>query len=327
MTPLLKFRVTQHVTDTSTVPSTLRSLPDIGQPTVTRNFSFNFASNHWSINGQQFDPNRIDARPVLGTTEKWVFTNPTDIPHLVHIHDVDQQCISRDGGPCYPYEPMKETWNIGPGETLELKLRFTDHVGIYMLHCHILEHEDDGMMTLFEVVPPLVPTQVVSRKTHGAAGTFDIDLPLAGRVGVECRSGGGTNSHQIVATFPSPVTFVSANVTSGTGTVASTSGNGTTSVTVNLTGVTSGQNLAVTISANGTGNGDLVIPMGVLVGDTNWSRTVSASDVAQTKSQIGQPISATNFRGDINANGALSATDVAIVKASVGASLPPSAQP
>lgn len=152
--PLLKFRVNQHVPDPSTVPATLRQPPDIGQPTVTRNFSFDFTSNHWSINGLTFDPNRIDARPVLGTTEKWVFTNPTGTTHMVHIHDVDQQCVSRDGGPCYPYETMKETWAVTPGETLELKLKFTDHVGIYVMHCHILEHEDDGMMTQFEVVAP-----------------------------------------------------------------------------------------------------------------------------------------------------------------------------
>ena len=57
-------------------------------------------------------------------------------------------------GPCYPYETMKETWSLGSGETLELKLKFTDHIGMYMFHCHILEHEDDGMMTQFEVVAP-----------------------------------------------------------------------------------------------------------------------------------------------------------------------------
>ena len=152
--PLLKFRVSQHSPDTSTVPATLRPLPDIGEPTVTRNFSFDFTSNHWTINGLRFDPNRIDARPVLGTTEKWIFTNPTGTTHMVHIHDVDQQCVSRNGSPCPPYETMKETWSVHPGETLALKLKFTDHTGIYMLHCHILEHEDDGMMTLFEVVAP-----------------------------------------------------------------------------------------------------------------------------------------------------------------------------
>lgn len=155
---LLKFRVTQHVTDNSTIPTKLRLLPDIGEPTVSRNFSFDFTSGHWTINGLSFDPNRIDSRPVLGTTEKWTFTNPTGTTHMVHIHDVSQQCLSRDNGPCYPYEPMKETWLLASGETLELKLKFTDHTGMYMMHCHILEHEDDGMMGQFEVVAPPTPT-------------------------------------------------------------------------------------------------------------------------------------------------------------------------
>jgi FtsP/CotA-like multicopper oxidase with cupredoxin domain len=172
--PLLKFRVNQHVPDTSAIPSTLRQPPDIGQPTVTRNFSFDFTSNHWSINGLTFDPNRIDARPVLGTTEKWVFTNPTGTTHMVHIHDVDQQCISRDGGPCYPYETMKETWAVTPGETLELKLKFTDHTGIYVMHCHILEHEDDGMMTQFEVVAPSAASaQTLNLSTRLEVNTGD----------------------------------------------------------------------------------------------------------------------------------------------------------
>jgi len=152
--PLLKFRVTQHLGDGSTIPSTLRSLPEIGEPTVTRNFSFDRTAGHWTINGLRFDPNRIDAQPVLGTTEKWIFTNPTGMPHTVYMHDVDQQCLSRNGGPCYPYEMMKETWCLGPGETLELKMKFTDHIGKYVFHCHMLEHEDDGMMAQFEVVAP-----------------------------------------------------------------------------------------------------------------------------------------------------------------------------
>ena len=151
-TQLLEFRVTQHVTDDSSIPATLRSLPDIGEPTVTRNWSFDQAGGHWAINGLRYDHNRVDARPVLGTTEKWVFTNPTGQAHTVHVHDVSQECISRDGGACYPYETMKETWYIAPGEVLEVKLKFTDHVGMYMLHCHMVEHEDDGMMTQFEVV-------------------------------------------------------------------------------------------------------------------------------------------------------------------------------
>ncbi|HEY4660156.1 MAG TPA: multicopper oxidase family protein [Terriglobales bacterium] len=153
-TQLLQFRVTQHVTDDSSVPATLRPLPDIGEPSVTRNWSFDRTAGHWTINGLRFDPNRVDANPVLGTTEKWVFTNPTAQPHTVHIHDVSQQCLRRNGGPCFAYETMKETWYLAPGESIEVKLKFTDHLGMYMLHCHMVEHEDDGMMTQFEVVRP-----------------------------------------------------------------------------------------------------------------------------------------------------------------------------
>jgi FtsP/CotA-like multicopper oxidase with cupredoxin domain len=68
------------------------------------------------------------------------------------MHDVYQQCLSRNGGACYPYETMKETWYLDPGETIELKLEFTDYTGMYMLHCHMIEHADDGMMAQFEVI-------------------------------------------------------------------------------------------------------------------------------------------------------------------------------
>ena len=203
--PLLKFRVNHSAIDTSTIPSTLRALPDIGEPTVTRNFSFDRTANHWSINGLTFDPNRIDARPVLGSTEKWVFTNPTGTTHMVHIHDVDQQCISRDGGPCYPYEKMKETWAVAPGETLELKMKFTDHVGKYMLHCHILEHEDDGMMTQFEVVGPTptpAPTTTPGATPPPAASQT---INLSTRVNVETGDSVGIGGFIVTGTAPKHV--------------------------------------------------------------------------------------------------------------------------
>jgi FtsP/CotA-like multicopper oxidase with cupredoxin domain len=168
---LLKLRVTHHEIDNSTIPPTLRALPDIGEPTVTRTWTFDRTDGHWTINGLRFDPDRIDAQPVLGTTEKWVFTNPTGMAHTVHIHDVDQQCLTRNGGPCFPYETMKETWYLEPSESIEVKLRFTDHTGRYMLHCHMIEHADDGMMAQFEVVGPTpTPTPTPGSITLSAAG-------------------------------------------------------------------------------------------------------------------------------------------------------------
>jgi spore coat protein A, manganese oxidase len=53
---------------------------------------------------------------------------------------------------------MKETWYLDPGESIEIKLKFTDHTGKFMLHCHMIEHADDGMMAQFEVVARAAPT-------------------------------------------------------------------------------------------------------------------------------------------------------------------------
>src|SRR5207244_3812688 len=86
--------------------------------------------------------------------------------------------------------------------------------------------ENGTNQTLIEHFTATVPTVVgaASRKTHGIAGNFDIDLPLTGATGVECRSGGSTNDFTMVATFSSNVTVTGspqAQVTLGTGTVGS----------------------------------------------------------------------------------------------------------
>jgi hypothetical protein len=176
----------------------------------------------------------------------------------------------------------------------------------------------------------------VSRTTHGGAGTFDINLPLTGTPGIECRSTGGTNDYTLVVTFSGNVTVTGspqAQVTSGAGCVG-TAGvcNGNVSVsadtvTVPLTNIVNAQTIDVRInSVNTVANTpatDFTIPMSILIGDTNANGTVNAGDVAQTKGSLGQTVDATNFRSDVNANGSLNATDTAIVKQNSGMSLPP----
>jgi hypothetical protein len=166
-------------------------------------------------------------------------------------------------------------------------------------------------------------TSAFSRKTHGAAGTFDVPLPLAGNVGVECRSGGATNDYQMIINFLNPVTVGDAAVTSGTGSVSSFSVSGS-QVTVNLTGVTNVQRITVTLFNvnDGTHMGNVPVSMGVLVGDVNGNAAVNATDVALTKSQVGMAVSSSNFREDVNANGVINSVDVAQVKANVGTALP-----
>ena len=75
---------------------------------------------------------------------------------------------------------------------------------------------------------PVAPAVVgaVSRKAHGSAGAFDIALPLTGNPGVECRSGGAGGDYQIVVNFADAISFASASITSGTGSVSSSSGGG-----------------------------------------------------------------------------------------------------
>jgi uncharacterized delta-60 repeat protein len=180
----------------------------------------------------------------------------------------------------------------------------------------------ESVRNAFITLPP-TPLQVVSRKLHNGT-PFDINLPLTGNAGIECRSGGAANDYQIVLTFPSAVTFTNASVTAGTGSVSSSGGSGTTAITVNLTGVANEQTIMVTFSglSDGTTTGDLNVPMAILIADTNGDRTVNSSDVSQTKGRVGQTANATNFRSDVNTSAGINASDISLVKVRVGTGLP-----
>ncbi len=171
-----------------------------------------------------------------------------------------------------------------------------------------------------------VPTSAVSRKTHGSAGVFDLNLPLVpinGAIGIEPRSA-AAGVHQIVVTFGSPVSLSGASVTAGTGSAtASVAGS---IVTINLTGVSDLQRLAVTLSnvSDGTNTGNVIIPLGLLSGDVNGGGSVNTTDVGQTKSNASTgSVTGGNFRSDVNASGTINATDVGIVKSKAGRVLPP----
>jgi hypothetical protein len=178
----------------------------------------------------------------------------------------------------------------------------------------------------------IVPVSAVSRKTHTSVGDFDVDLPLTGPIGVECRVGGpSSGSHKVIVTFANSVTVngsttpppSSATVTGGTGTVSSVTVNGSV-VTVDLTGVGNAQKIAINLSnvSDGTNSGNVAVPMGVLFGDVNAVVAVTASDVNLVKAQVGSDITPANFRDDVNTGGFVSASDVNLVKAQVGTSLP-----
>jgi CSLREA domain-containing protein len=186
----------------------------------------------------------------------------------------------------------------------------------------------------FESFGIIAPSSAVSRKTHGAAGMFDADLPLSGSAGIECRSGGATNDHQLVVTFGTSITVngsPQAQVTAGTGQIGTggipNGGEVTVDagvVTVPLTNVTNAQMITVTLFGvnSGPSTNNVSIPLRMLLGDTTGNGTVNASDVSQTKSRSGQAVDATNFRSDVTVSGSINASDVGLVKSRSGTSLP-----
>ena len=102
-----------------------------------------------------FDAGRIDYRVRMGDTEQWRLRNVSDMTHYVHLHEEQWHTVSRNGERPPPWERgLEDTWRLDPGDVVVVAARFTDFQGAFMVHCHMLDHEDHGMMAQFEVLPP-----------------------------------------------------------------------------------------------------------------------------------------------------------------------------
>ena len=149
---LLEFRVTNTVADTHTIPTTLSTIAKLSNPVTTRTFSFDGMTR---INGKEFDHHRIDFQVPFGQTERWRFTTGGNAPHPIHIHGASFQVQSRSGGrgKVFPWElGWKDTVLLKDKESVDILIRFDGFKGRYLIHCHKLEHEDQGMMANFEVI-------------------------------------------------------------------------------------------------------------------------------------------------------------------------------
>ncbi len=193
---------------------------------------------------------------------------------------------------------------------------------------------DGSDIGAFELGGTLVPINAVSRQTHGAAGAFDIPLPLTNSVGVECRSGGATGDYQIVLTFAAPVTVTGnpqAQITSGIGQIGTggTSNGGVVSVngaivTVPLTNVANAQRITLTLfgASDGANTNNVTCrwascwatPTATVLSTRATPRKRAAAPVRRTN--------ATNFRSDVNADGLINSGDTTVVRAKSGTSLP-----
>ncbi len=151
--------VSASANPTTVLPTSLGSINRLqeGQATRTRSFVLEMGfSGPMTINGVSMDMNRIDQTVKVNDTEIWEVINDSDMPHPFHVHDVQFLVLTRDGSPPPENEAgWKDTVLVMPRETVRIITHFSDYTDPdkpYMFHCHILEHEDAGMMGQFVVV-------------------------------------------------------------------------------------------------------------------------------------------------------------------------------
>lgn len=149
----------------TTMPTTLSTNTPWTNFSVSRNFNLApdtmmcaqcQVAGPFNINGVHFDMNTINETVYLNTTEKWRVTNNTGIAHPFHIHDMHFYILNIDGGPVPNYEQgKKDVVLVMPMQYVEFITKFEDFADDsipYMYHCHLLHHEDDGMMGSFKVI-------------------------------------------------------------------------------------------------------------------------------------------------------------------------------
>jgi bilirubin oxidase len=131
------------------IPSRLRPVPALDTARVTAK-RLMVLTQHL-INGQSMDLARVDERARLGATEIWEIENLVGMDHPFHLHGFQFQVLDRNGVP-EPFRSWKDVVNVPKHQTVRFIVRYDDHPGKWMYHCHILDHEDHGMMGVLEVI-------------------------------------------------------------------------------------------------------------------------------------------------------------------------------
>jgi FtsP/CotA-like multicopper oxidase with cupredoxin domain len=165
---VMRFDISKKETDTATIPSTLRPIGRIPESIAmkSRQFVLGMTMGNMqpvmTINGLAYDDMRVDADPMLGCTEIWEFVNPMNMYHPMHTHDIMWQVLDRNAAAPPAWEMgWKDTFYVPPNGRVRVIGKFSDyacdpdmmaHLSNYMVHCHILEHDDHGMMAQFKVM-------------------------------------------------------------------------------------------------------------------------------------------------------------------------------
>jgi suppressor of ftsI len=137
------------------LPTTFAPTKDLSNaPIAARRtivFSENAAGTEFFINGKQFDPNRVDVRVKVNTVEEWVIRNISAEQHTYHVHVNDFQVMSINGVP-QPFRGLVDTVTLPANGEVVIRNDFSQFIGKTVFHCHILNHEDAGMMAVLEIV-------------------------------------------------------------------------------------------------------------------------------------------------------------------------------
>ena len=135
-------------TASATLPRRLRPVPalDTAAATATRVMLL----SQGRINSKTMDIKRVDVSALLGATEIWEVENLVGMDHPFHLHGFQFQVLDRNGVP-EPFRSWKDTVNVPKRERVRFIVRYDDFPGKWMFHCHILDHEDQGMMGVLEV--------------------------------------------------------------------------------------------------------------------------------------------------------------------------------
>jgi FtsP/CotA-like multicopper oxidase with cupredoxin domain len=148
-------------------PPVFRPLAEVANLRDPRRFQVSMAMMRWLLNGRPFEMTEVapNERIRRGVTEDWEFSNLAGMmamPHPIHIHGGQFQVVGRSLAPGAQAaaatvsaglvdEGWKDTVLLMPGERIRLRVRFARHEGLFLYHCHNLEHEDMGMMRNFRV--------------------------------------------------------------------------------------------------------------------------------------------------------------------------------
>lgn len=153
---VLQLRAADRLAQNPALPHRLVAVPALRAESATRTRTFELGEDE--INGHHMDMSHIDQTVTLGATEIWKVTNHDGSPHTFHVHGVQFQILDQNGAAPPPaLRGWKDTVYIAPETDIRLIMHFIDYADPawpYMFHCHILRHEDAGMMGQFLVLAP-----------------------------------------------------------------------------------------------------------------------------------------------------------------------------